>query len=81
MTSFKTNFLFYVKSAVPTKTSYVHESASEVSSEKLCHQMGRSCAGGRLIKSNRLPILMLLEVLNIDIQFCPDLQVIKLLFL
>ena len=50
MTSFKRNFLFYVESVVPMKASYVCESASEVSCKLPCHQMDRSCSGGRLIK-------------------------------
>lgn len=49
-TSFKRNFLFYVESVVSMKTSYVSESASEVSFKLPCHQMDRSCSGGRLIK-------------------------------
>lgn len=50
ITSFKRNFLFCVEFAVPMKTSYFCESASEVSFKLLCHQMDRSCSGGRLIK-------------------------------
>lgn len=36
-TSFKT--CFYVEYVIPTKSSYINESASEASFKQLCHQM------------------------------------------